>query len=80
MSNGILAQDLADALWGDGVAVGDYHARGIVTAVSDGKVSVKIRGSDAITCSKLDSYTPTVGDVALVLVMPSGCVALGSIG
>lgn len=80
MSRGILAEDLADALWGNGEPAGEYHARGVVTSVSGSKASIRIRGSDPVSCTCMASYSPSVGDIALVLVMPGGCIALGKVG
>ena len=49
--------------------------------MSGGKVDVLLRGSQAATpCGKLAGCEPKAGDIALVLVMPSGCVVLGVLG
>lgn len=80
MSTGILAEDVARALWPNSKA-GDYHARGVVTGVSGTTVSVRLRDAETPTaCGKLASCSPKAGDLVLVLVMPSGSVVLGTIG
>lgn len=76
-----MSDELAGVLWPDGGQAHEYHTRGRVQGVSGGKVNVLLRGSQTATpCGKLAGCDPKAGDIALVLVMPSGCVVLGVIG
>lgn len=76
-----MADELAGVLWPDDGEAREYHTRGKVQGVSGGKVDVLLRGAQAATpCGKLAGCEPKAGDIALVLVMPSGCVVLGVLG
>ena len=80
MPNANLADQLAAALWPESSAR-EYHTRAPVQSVSDSTVYVLLRGSTVATpCSKLSGVSPKVGDVALVLMLPSGGIVLGIIG
>ena len=82
MAQGIRAEELAGLLWPQegASAASSYFTRAPVLQTSGTGLSVSLRGSESATpCSRLESYAPAVGDVALVLVMPTGCIALGAI-
>lgn len=76
-----LADELAAALWPDGGTAREYHTRAPVQSVSGSTVNVLLRGSSEPTpCAKLASASPKAGDLALVLMLPSGGVVIGTIG
>lgn len=79
MDKGTLADELARALWPDEPAR-EYHTRAPVLSVDGATVNVLLRGSPEPTpCSRLASCSPKAGDLALVLMMPSGGVVIGTI-
>ena len=76
-----MADELAGVLWPDDGEAREYHTRGKVQGVSGGEADVPLRGSQAAPpCGKPAGCEPKAGDIALVLVMPSGCVVLGVLG
>ena len=76
-----MADELAGVLWPDDGEAREYHTRGKVQGVTADEVEVRRRGTQAATpCGKLAGCEPKAGDIALVLVMPSGCVVLGVLG
>lgn len=79
MSNAFIEDELAEILW-DGEPNVTYFARGLVRSFDGSKVGVTVKGSDQIRVAKLAGYAPKVGDVALVLMMPSGGIAIDKIG
>lgn len=77
---GNLANEVADALW-PRYAARERHARGVVSSVEGRTAQVLLLGSpDPTPCGILSGCDPAPGDIALVLVMPSGCIVLGTIG
>lgn len=78
-SRAMLADELAAALWPDKEAR-EYHTRAPVAKVDGATAYVRLRGASELTpCGVLAGASPKAGDLALVLVMPSGCVVLGTI-
>lgn len=76
-----LADELAAALWPDAGTAREYHTRAPVQSVSGSTVNVLLRGATTATpCAKLAGVSPKAGDVALVLMLPSGGIVLGTIG
>lgn len=71
-------EELAEIIWGSG-SPRDYFARGLVRSVSGGRVGVSVKGA-TVTLPRLDRYSPTVGDVVLVLMTPSGGVVIDKFG
>lgn len=78
---GIYQDELAEVLWPDAGGAGEYHTRAPVESISGSTVNVLLRGATSPTpCSKLSSCSPKAGDLALVLMMPSGGIVVGVIG
>ena len=70
----------ARALWPES-GPREYHTRAPVRSVSGGTVNVLLRGADEPTpCAKLSGVSAKAGDIALVLMLPSGGIVLGTIG
>ena len=79
-NSGELADELARALW-PGHGPREYHTRAPVRSASGGTVNVLLRGADEPTpCAKLSGVSAKAGDIALVLMLPSGGIVLGTIG
>lgn len=79
MPSGTLADKLAEALWPEQEAR-EYHTRAPVRRVSGSTAYVRLRGATEDTpCGVLAGAAPKAGDLALVLVMPSGCIVVGTI-
>ena len=79
MPSANLADQLAAALWPES-GPREYHTRAPVQSVSGSTVYVLLRGSATATpCAKLSGVSPKAGDVALVLMLPSGGIVLGII-
>lgn len=80
MPSANLADELAAALWPD-PAPRESHTRAPVESVDGSTVTVLLRGSSEPTpCAKLSHVTAKAGDVALVLMLPSGGIVIGTIG
>lgn len=78
-NSGELADELARALWPE-TGPREYHTRAPVRSVSGGTVNVLLRGADEPTpCAKLSGVSVKAGDIALVLMLPSGGIVLGTI-
>ncbi len=79
-TNTNLTDKLASALWPESSAK-EYHTRAPIQSISGNIINVKLRGAqEATPCAKLEHVNATVGDIALVLMLPSGGVVIGIIG
>ena len=58
---------------------GDNFVFRVGTVSNDSPIEVTIAGADALSAAYLDSYTPTIDDVVLILQSKSDLIILGQI-